>query len=98
MCRCLAAPCDFTVTAQSKTASDDPVSVDIEIGLPDKGRHCRAGELVNKHADEATAGSRVDREAAVAHWYQTHHQDVYRFCLARLGNVGDAEDVCEDVF
>ncbi len=35
---------------------------------------------------------------ALASLYDTHINQVYRYCLARLGNVHDAEDVAEEIF
>ena len=35
---------------------------------------------------------------AVASLYDTHINQVYRYALARLGNVHDAEDVAEEIF
>jgi RNA polymerase sigma-70 factor (ECF subfamily) len=44
--------------------------------------------------DSAQAG---DLEA-LASLYDTHINQVYRYCLARLGHVQDAEDVAEEIF
>jgi RNA polymerase sigma-70 factor (ECF subfamily) len=35
---------------------------------------------------------------ALASLYDTHINQVYRYCLARLGHIQDAEDVAEEVF
>jgi RNA polymerase sigma-70 factor, ECF subfamily len=35
---------------------------------------------------------------ALASLYDTHINQVYRYCLARLGHVQDAEDVAEEIF
>ena len=44
---------------------------------------------------EAAQGGDLD---AVASLYDTHINQVYRYCLARLGNVHDAEDIAEEIF
>ena len=35
---------------------------------------------------------------ALASLYDTHINQVYRYCLARLGHVQDAEDIAEEIF
>jgi RNA polymerase sigma-70 factor (ECF subfamily) len=35
---------------------------------------------------------------ALASLYDTHVNQVYRYCLARLGHIQDAEDVAEEIF
>ena len=44
---------------------------------------------------EAAQGGDLE---ALASLYDTHINQVYRYCLARLGNVHDAEDVAEEIF
>jgi len=51
-------------------------------------------ELQRKIVEDAQTG---DLEA-LASLYDTHINQVYRYALARLGNVHDAEDVAEEIF
>ena len=51
-------------------------------------------EPQRKSVEAAQAGD-LD---AVASLYDTHINQVYRYALARLGNVHDAEDVAEEIF
>lgn len=48
-----------------------------------------------RKAIEAAQGGDLE---AVASLYDTHINQVYRYCLARLANVHDAEDVAEEIF
>jgi RNA polymerase sigma-70 factor (ECF subfamily) len=48
-----------------------------------------------RKAIQAAQGGDLD---AIAALYDSHINQVYRYCLARLGNVHDAEDVSEEIF
>jgi RNA polymerase sigma-70 factor, ECF subfamily len=42
--------------------------------------------------------AKIGDEEAIAELYKSYFPRVYRYMLARTGNVGDAEDLTEDVF
>lgn len=58
------------------------------------GRGSRPSRLVSddRLARRAKAGDRSAFEAI----YQRYHQDLYRFCLAMLGNAADAQEALQD--
>ena len=58
------------------------------------GRGSRPSRLVSddRLARRAKAGDRGAFEAI----YQRYHQDLYRFCLAMLGNTADAQEALQD--